>query len=132
MNQFLPFKFSSLDDFLNSLPADELQLVNYLRNMIKKTLPECNERLAYNVPYYYGRKRICFIWPASIPWGKVKMNGVNLGFCNGNLLYDPNQFLDKGNRKQVYMKTFFSVNEINAVEKLLISFLVQASRIDLK
>lgn len=75
-------------------------------------MPDCKEKLAYNVPYYYRNSRICFIWSPSVPWGAVSVLGVQLGFCNGHLLNDPTNYLEKGNRKQVYIKTFNDITEI--------------------
>jgi len=47
-----------------------------------------------------------------VPWGNVKLDGVQLGFCNGNLLDDNINYLVRGIRKQVYIKTFHYINEI--------------------
>ena len=106
MNKFQPIKFSSIEDFLDYLTPYELEIVLMLRDLIKTSIPNVKEKLSYNVPFYSLHKRICFIWPASVPWGKVEKNGVILGFSNGNLLPDPEGFLEKGTRKQVYTKTF--------------------------
>ena len=62
--------------------------------------------MSYNVPYYYQHSRVCFIWPSSIPWAKVQKNGVLLGFCNGIFMRDEIDYLEKGDRKQVYVKTY--------------------------
>ena len=121
-------KFHTVEDFLDFLPENELQIVSVLRNIILENLPNCKEKLSYNVPYYYGRRRICFIWPASVPWGKVKLNGVQLGFCNAKLMQDELNYLDKDNRKQIGTKTFFSVKEIE--EDLIKMYLFEALEID--
>jgi len=42
----------------------------------------CKEKISYNVPYFYGKKGIVIIWPASIPRGGIK-SGVLLGFWQG-------------------------------------------------
>ena len=130
MNQFQPIKLKSVDDFLTFIPKDELKIVKALRELIFTCIPSCKEKLAYNVPYYYRYSRICFIWPSSIPWGKTKMNGVKLGFCQGNLLSDEINYLEKENRKQVYTKTFTSIGEIKI--DLLKSYLIEAAEIDEK
>jgi hypothetical protein len=84
------------------------------------------------VPFYSLKKRVCFIWPSSVPWGKVKLKGVQLGFCQGYLLDDPEQFLDRGERKQVYSKTYFSISEIEKDCDLLRHFLFEAAKVDSK
>jgi hypothetical protein len=38
---------------------------------------------------------------------------VNLGFCKGHLLSDPS-YLEKGDRKEIYLKSFYNTKEINA------------------
>jgi len=112
-NRFQSVDFKNISDFLAYLPEPELEIVDVLRAHIFECIPDCTERLAYNVPFYYRHARLCFIWPGSVPWGTVK-NGVQLGFCNGNLLPDTG-YLEAGNRKQVYTKTFTTTKEINAL-----------------
>jgi len=121
-------KFDSVEDFLDYLPDYERRIVDQLRIILLDCIPECREKLSYNVPYYYRHSRICFIWPSSIPWGNVKMNGVQLGFCNGYLLDDEINYLEKGNRKQVYVKTFQDVREIDI--ELIKSYIFDAVEID--
>jgi hypothetical protein len=87
--------------------------VQHLRSIILECFPNPIEKLAYNVPYYYQHSRVCFIWPSSVPWGKVQKNGVLLGFCYGILMRDEIDYLEKGNRKQVYAKTFYKTEDID-------------------
>jgi hypothetical protein len=110
-NRFQPVDFKTIADFLAYLPEPELELVDALRALVFECIPDCTERLSYNVPFYYRRSRICYIWPGSVPWGTIK-SGVQLGFCEGWLLPDA-EYLEAGNRKQVYVKTFATVKEIN-------------------
>lgn len=120
--------FSSVDEFLDYLPEHEREIVDRLRELIHEYIPNANEKLSYNVPYYSRNKRICFIWPASVPWGKVKLNGVQLGFCYGNLLRDELGFLEQGDRKQVFTKTFQSLQDIDV--DLVKMFLIEAVEMD--
>ena len=101
-------KFRNVGDFLNSLPDNELKIVENLRELILETIPNCKEKLAYNVPFYYRHSRIVFIWPASVPWGSVD-NGVVLGFCKGTQLFD----LNTTDKKSVGRKIFTTLKEIN-------------------
>lgn len=80
----------------------------------------CKEKIAYNVPFFYGKKRICLVWPASVPRGGIK-TGVLLGFCYGFKLKDEDNYLEHGTNKQVYYKIFHSAEEIDeaAIKKLL-------------
>src|SRR5688572_22518649 len=89
--------FSNVDEFLEFLPDDERKIVEVLRNLVFNCIPYCTEKLSYNVPFYRVNKNICFIWPASVQWGKTKSNnGVRLGFSNGYLMQDEIGYLDKG------------------------------------
>jgi hypothetical protein len=124
-----PVKFRSVDEFLEFLPADERRITEVLRSIVLEAIPGVTEKLAYNVPYYKRHKNICFIWPASVLWGKTKTyEGVRFGFTSGNLLTDEAGWLAKENRKQVYWRDFKSVQEIDVA--LLKSYIYEAVIID--
>ena len=125
-----PVKFKSYDDFFNHLTNDEKKIVLELQGLIEECIPNAKRKLSYNVPFYSLKKRICFIWPASVPWGNVALKGVQFGFCQGFLLNDPEQFLDRGSRKQVYSKTYFKISEIEYDRDLLRHFLFEAVEVD--
>ena len=126
MNKQQPFSFASVDEFLEALPPDERALVEQLREIVFTCLPNAKEKLSYNVPYYFLHSRVCFIWPASVPLGGIEQ-GVQIGFCKGYLLSDV-RYLEKGKRKQVFAKTFYSTKEINREE--LSRLLFEAAWID--
>ena len=121
-------KFRSVDEFLEFLPPQERKIVDELRKLVFDCLPECTEKLSYNVPYYALRYGVCFIWPASVQWKIVTQQSVDLGFCKGHLLTDDLNYLDKGKRKEVYVRTFYSVKDIDA--DLLRSFIYEAAIVD--
>ena len=121
--------FRDIDEFLDFLPENELRIVTVLRKIVFDCMPMAIEGLAYNVPYYKLNKNICFIWPASVLWGKKQTyEGVRFGFTNGYLLQDEIGFLDKGQRKQVYWKDFTHVKDIDI--DLLKSYIFEAIIID--
>jgi len=127
--KFQSVNFKTIEEFLDYLPEDELKIVKLLRKIVLDCLPDVSEKLSYNVPFYKVHKTICFIWPASVKWGKSQTyNGVRFGFANGNLMLDELNYLEKGNRKQVYWKTFEKVKDIN--EDLLRSYIFDAAIID--
>jgi hypothetical protein len=107
-----PMAFKSIPEFLHYLPEDQLQMVEALRNLVLDCIPDGTEKLAYNVPFYYRYSRICFIWPAAVPWGAVK-SGVQIGFCKGSLLSDTS-YLSADERRSVFVKRFDSPKEIDA------------------
>ena len=121
-------KFQSFVEFWDFLPENERIIVDVLRQIILENLPSTiKEKLAYNVPYYYGNKRICLIWPGAVPWGGIR-DGVLLGFCQGYKLSDPGNYLIHGTNKQVYYKIYHSVEEID--EMAIISLLKEAVNYD--
>ena len=99
--------FKSVEECLDYIPANELSLVTKLREIIFQAIPDCHEKLAYNVPYY-----------------KRHANG----FTKGYLLNDVTGYLDQGNRKEVAYKDFTHPDEID--ESVLIPFLLCAADVD--
>jgi len=129
MNQFQNISFSSIQEFLDYLPKNERLIVDILRAIVFECLPNPHEKLSYNVPYYFNRSRVCFIWPSSIPWGKVKKSGVILGFPKGYLMRDELHFLEAGNRKHVRTKTYFDATEIDT--DLVKTYIFEAIKVDI-
>lgn len=128
MNKFQNVSFNSIDEFLDYLPEDELVIVEELRRLVYECIPDIKEKLSYNVPFFKRNRTVCFIWPASVPWGKVERNGVQLGFTSGHLINDFAGYLNMGTRKSVAIKTFFSIDEIET--DLLRAYLFEALDVD--
>jgi len=129
MCAFQPKKYSDVIDLIADLPATEKDITSMLLDIIGENLIFKHEKLAYNVPYFYGNTRICFVWPASIPWGNTKPNSVQLGFCNG-ALFAPEL---KGkllfeDRKTVGVLRFSDSSEIDT--ELIKLLLFEAQQID--
>lgn len=121
-------KYRSVVELWEHLPENERAIADVLRQIILATLPAtCKERLSYNVPFYYGKRRICLIWPASVPRGGFSA-GVLLGFSQGHRLRDPGNYLDHGTNKVVYYKIFRSVEEID--QRAIIALLKEAVALD--
>ncbi len=122
-------RFASVEDFLAYLPEDELKLTEILRDIVFECIPNVKEKLSYNVPFYSLRKRICFIWPASVLWGKKQTyTGVRFGLTSGYLLADEHGYLEQGDRKQVYWRDIKSQRDIQ--EPILKELLYQAVEVD--
>ncbi len=114
-------KIRSLVQLYELLPENERIITDVLRDLIKQNLSAtCKEKISYNVPFFYGRKGICIIWPSTVPGGGIK-KGVLLGFWYGNKLNDVDNYLTHGTNKQIFYKIFHSPEEINgrAIKKLL-------------
>lgn len=114
-------RFSSVPELFEFLPENERIIVDVLRQIIIQTLPEnYKEKLSFNVPFFYGKRGICIIWPASIHGGGIK-EGVLLGFWHGNKLQDQDNYLTHGTNKKIFYKIYTSVLDIDelAITKLL-------------
>jgi len=114
-------KIKSILQLYDAIPEHERIIVDVLRAIVAEQLPAyCKEKISYQVPFFYGHKGICIIWPSAIPRGGIK-KGVLLGFWYGNRLADADNYLTHGTNKQIFYKVYNNVEEINvkAVEKLL-------------
>ena len=130
MVKFQRVSFRHVDEFLDYLPEPERLIVEDLRHLIFETLPQIQEKLSYNVPYYSRYRRICFLWQPAVEWGGHRQSGVLLGFTHGFLMQDDLNFLDKGNRKQVYTHTFTTRSEVDP--SVVVAYLLEAWHIDEK
>lgn len=126
-NRFQPMSFTSVQECLDFIPEHERELVEHLRKLIQTTIPEITEKLSYNVPYYFRNKRLCFIWPGSIPWGKIQ-EGVRLGFANGHRLQGEFAYLNSPVGKTVSSRVFKHISEID--DEIIIQLLLEARLLD--
>jgi hypothetical protein len=86
-----------IDAFLDSLPADDREIVAALRHVVRRTVPEAEESvlwgsLSYHRPGLGGRVKgaVCLI--------AVNHGEVHLDFIHGVMLPDPRKLL-RGARK---------------------------------
>ncbi|HVE59764.1 MAG TPA: DUF1801 domain-containing protein [Pyrinomonadaceae bacterium] len=123
-------KIKSISHLYEVLPECERITVDVLRQIITAHTPAtCREKISYNVPFFYGNKGICIVYPAFIPRGGIK-KGVLLGFWYGCKLKDTDNYLTHGTNKQIFYKIYNSVGEIN--EKAIVKLLKEAVRLDEK
>ena len=121
-------KIETYLDLFAILPEDERIMVDVLREIVREELPpNCKEKISYNVPYFYGNKGICIIWPSAIPRGGIK-KGVLFGFWYGNKLNDVDNFLTHGTNKQIFYKIYLTPEEID--DKPIRKLLMEAVRVD--
>lgn len=114
-------KIKTFLQLYDAIPEHERIIVDVLRAIVTEQLPAyCKEKISYQVPFFYGNKGICIIWPSAIPRGGIK-KGVLLGFWYGNKLTDADNYLTHGTNKQIFYKIYNDVEEINvqAIVKLL-------------
>ena len=120
--------FRTVGELLGFLPEEQLEMVEQLRTLVTECLPEIEEGLSFNVPFYRRHKLICYIWPGAVSWGGKTWDGVEFGFNYGYLLADEIGYLDRGNRKQVYNKRFYPGDRID--EEILRAYLFEAWELD--
>jgi hypothetical protein len=124
-------KFLSVQDCIEWLPESERLITLVLREIILDTLPDLTEKLSYNVPYYYGRKSLCFIWPGSVLWGKKRMyEGVRMGLTQASNMDRSFDYFGLEHRKQVGFRDFLAPEDID--EAVIRNHLLEAHRIDSK
>ena len=122
------YKIKSVLHLYEQLPDEERIITDVLRQIISENLPaHCREKISYNIPFFYGNKGICIIWPSSIPRGGINQ-GVLLGFWHGNKLKDADQYLIHGTNKQIFYKIFYTVDDIN--EDAIVKLLREAIQLD--
>jgi hypothetical protein len=122
-------RFATVQECLDFLPADERALTERLRELLIQEVPELVERISFNVPFYKVRKDICFLWPASVLWGKKKTyEGVRLGFSYGNLLQGAAGYLHQGDRKQVCWRDLTAITTTD--ERMIRALLREAISAD--
>ncbi|MBL7808466.1 MAG: DUF1801 domain-containing protein [Saprospiraceae bacterium] len=93
-------KHKDFDSFLDDLTPEERSICLYLKDLLQGNFPALSVTWAYGVPYFRGRKRICFFYPASLPYSGIT-EGVNLGLVKGYLLSNDQQLINMGQRKEV-------------------------------
>ena len=110
------------------LPEDERMILDILRQIVLDVLPSyCKEKISYNVPYFYGNKGICILWPASIKGGGIK-TGVLFGVWQGVHLSDKNGFLKKGRNRKIFYRIFTHINQIDP--EPIVTILNEAIKLD--
>ena len=122
-------KIKSLVQLYDLLSEKERIITDVLRQLIKENLPHyCKEKISYNVPFFYGNKGICIIWPATVPGGGIQ-TGVLLGFWYGFKFKDEDNYLTHGTNKQIFYRIIYSAEEING--RAILKVLKEAVQLDL-
>lgn len=93
-------RYKDFDSFFEDLLPSEQLICARLRELIVTYFPELKEKFAYGVPFYHRHRRVCFIYPASLPYSGIS-SGVSFGFNRGHLLSNAQGLLDMGDRKEV-------------------------------
>jgi hypothetical protein len=112
-----------------TLPENERIIADVLRQIILENLSAyCKEKISFGVPFFYGNKGICIVWPSTVPRGGIK-HGVLLGFWYGNKLNDKDNYLTHGINKQIFYRIYHKPEEID--DTAIIKLLREAIKVDL-
>lgn len=120
-------KHKNFDSFLDALTTEEQAICLRIRDLILQNFPELKETWAYGAPYFSGRARICFLYPASLPYSGVK-TGVNFGFTKAYLLSNVQGLLVMGDRKEVGYIPVLAEKDVNEI--LFLEILHEAVLLD--
>lgn len=103
-------RFATVQEMLDFLPPDERALTEELRELVISEATDLKERLSFNVPFYKQHRDVCFLWPASVLWGRKKSyDGVRFGLTYGALVPGCEPYLQRGGRKQVLWRDLGSI-----------------------
>jgi len=94
---------SPVEIFILEQPDKLKPVLKKLRALILSASPFIEEKLVYNIPFFYGKKRIFYLNPQKT-W-------VDLGFCEGYLLAE-NPILQTKERTQVKTIRYTTISEI--------------------
>lgn len=118
--------FTTIAEFFDYLPKPEKELTILLRGIIYDAVPDVQEKLSFNVPFYRRHLTICFLWPASILWGKKQTyEGVRFGLVKGAYLPQTNTYFEQGNRKEVCYKNFLNADAVKDADIDTLSYFLR-------
>lgn len=120
---------NNYEEFYWNLLDHERLIFDKLKRIIETTIPQVSMKMALGVPFFYLNYRMCFIWPASVPWGG-NVSGVALGFCNAYMFDEDKALLKFESRKKVGSIDYDSWQAID--EELVRYLLMKAEAVDYK
>ncbi|HQW93922.1 MAG TPA: DUF1801 domain-containing protein [Ferruginibacter sp.] len=94
----------NVDAYLFTLTDPQQIIANRLRLLLFELVPEIQEKLSFNIPFYHYFGMFCYI--NAIP------DGIDLGFCRGKDLVEEFPHLESRNRAIVASVTLYSLTDI--------------------
>lgn len=121
-------KDKELTVFFSNLPENEQNLALKLFEVIASYKADFEIKLSYkSLFFFYKKKRLFYLWPASIPWGGIN-EGVRLAFVHGYLFHDDiRRHLSFNDRKEIGVIDFTQLEQIDAA--LIITLLTEATQL---
>lgn len=94
---------SPVEEFILEQTQNIKPILYRVRELILSASPYIQEKMVYNIPFFYGKKRMFYLNPHK--------NGVELGFCYGYLMAE-HDVLKSKNRSQVKTLSFYSPEDV--------------------
>ena len=81
------------EEFIYLYEGTQREIMTYFHNLLTKKF-DLESRMQYNLPFYYGKSWICYLFP-------TKKGDIELAFTRGNELSNEQGLLNRKGRKQV-------------------------------
>jgi Domain of unknown function (DU1801) len=121
--------YKNFESFQEALLPAEQAIVGTVRDLIQGYFPELREKFAYGAPFYHRHSRVCFLYPASLPYSGIDV-GVSFGLNRAPLLKSHAGLLEMGDRKEVGYIRLLDVSAIQ--ERILVEILEEAIALDIE
>lgn len=89
-------KIKEVTDYIAKASSDQKQVLNTLRELIGKAIPEVAENFKWNRPVYATQKDFCYL--------QFNKKHVNLGFFEFDKIEDPNNLLEGTGKEMRHVK----------------------------
>ena len=93
-----------VDAYIESFPEQQRLLMQYLRSLILKTVPQVEETFSFKVPFYKYHGAFCYLTPDG--------DGVAFSFCRGKDLVEAFPQLQEKGRAVVASVTVHETKDI--------------------
>lgn len=104
IQQYNNITMNPVEDFIYQLEGEQRALLLYLHHILTTEL-NLEAKIRYKIPFYYGKRWICYLNP-------TKDNKIDLSFIYGNQLSNEQGLLESRGRKQVCSITLDAVKNI--------------------
>ena len=89
-------KIKEVTDYIDKASSEQKQVLNTLRELIGKAIPEVAENFKWSRPVYATQKDFCYL--------QFNKKHVNLGFFEFDKIEDPNNLLEGTGKEMRHVK----------------------------
>ena len=93
-----------VEDFISGFEGDQMRIMNFFHDLLTEEF-NLVPRLQYNLPFYYRKSWICYLFP-------TKKGTIELAFTRGNELSNSQGILKTTGRKLVSSIGFKNLEDI--------------------